>query len=146
MPEVSTRGITAKLAVAKNDMVEPHALYAAMQTTESPIIVDVRLPAEWMGLRIGSTLNIPLNELATKAGKLDRSQNIVTVCNSAFRSSMAVGVLERQGFKHVSNMNGGSEAWINAGLPVFEANKARAVATPLRNARSDWPNASRRPN
>jgi glyoxylase-like metal-dependent hydrolase (beta-lactamase superfamily II)/rhodanese-related sulfurtransferase len=128
--------MAAKLPVTKNDMVDPQALYAEMQTTESPLIVDVRLPTEWMGLRIGSTYNIPLNELATKAGKLDRSQNIVTVCNSAFRSSMAVGVLERQGFENVANMNGGSEAWIEAGLPVFQADKAGAVGTaPKREVR-----------
>lgn len=120
---------TPKLAISTNTMTDPQALYAAMQTTESPIIVDVRLPAEWMGLRIGATLNIPLNELATKAGKLDKSQNIVTVCNSAFRSSMAVGVLQRQGFTKVSNMNGGSEAWISAGLPVLEAKKAGIVSS-----------------
>lgn len=37
---------TTKLDVAKNDMIEPQALYAEMQITEFPIIVDVRLPAE----------------------------------------------------------------------------------------------------
>ncbi|WP_419195031.1 MBL fold metallo-hydrolase [Novipirellula herctigrandis] len=126
----------ANQTIAKNPMADPQALYAQMQTTESPIIVDVRLPTEWMGLRIGSTLNIPLNELATKSGKLHHSQKIVTVCNSAYRSSMAVGVLERQGFTQVSNMNGGGEAWINAGLPVFQTHKAGvASAAPKREIR-----------
>jgi hydroxyacylglutathione hydrolase len=44
---------------------------------------------------------------------------VVTVCNSAYRSSMAVGVLERKGFRLVSSLEGGSEAWIKAGLPVL---------------------------
>jgi len=34
----------------------------------------------------------------------------VAVCNSAYRSSLAVGVFERQGFQHVSSMAGGGEA------------------------------------
>jgi 3-mercaptopyruvate sulfurtransferase SseA len=34
---------------------------------------------------------------------------------------MAVGILERNGFKTVRNLKGGSRAWIDAGLPVYEA-------------------------
>ena len=57
----------------------------------------------------------------------------MTVCNSAYRSSMAVGVLQRQGFVNVSNMRGGSQAWIDAGLPVYEAKQQGVVAsTPKR--------------
>ena len=126
----------AGLPLVKNEMITPRDLHAQMQTPDSPIVVDVRLPSEWMGLRIGTVVNIPLSELFNKAGKLDTTQRIVAVCNSAYRSSLAVGVLERQGFKHVSSMAGGGEAWIEAGLPVFEAKTAGAVgATPKREIR-----------
>ena len=126
----------AGLPLTKNEMITPQDLYAQMQTPDSPIVVDVRLPSEWMGLRIGTVVNIPLNELPKKAGKLDKTQRIVAVCNSAYRSSLAVGVFERQGFEHVSSMAGGGEAWIEAGLPVLEAKAAGAVsATPKREIR-----------
>jgi rhodanese-related sulfurtransferase len=83
-----------------------------------------------MGLRIGTVVNLPLNQLGQLAGKLDPSQPVVTVCNSAYRSSMAVGVLERKGFARVASLEGGSEAWIQAGLPVYgsEAKAVPAVA------------------
>lgn len=100
-------------------LMEPKDLYALMQKGTAPVIVDVRLPSEWMGLRIGQVINMPLNELETLSSKLDVTQPVIAVCNSAYRSSMAMGVLERKGFINVSSMNGGSEAWINAGLPVF---------------------------
>jgi rhodanese-related sulfurtransferase len=109
-------------------MITPQQLHAQMQTPDSPVVVDVRLPAEWMALRIGTVVNIPLNEITRKAGKLDRRQRIVTVCNSAYRSSLAVGMLERQGFDRASSMAGGGEAWIEAGLPVLEARAAGAVS------------------
>lgn len=126
----------AGLPLTKNEMVTPRDLYAQLQTPDSPVVVDVRLPAEWMALRIGTVVNIPLNELFQKAGKLDRSQRIVAVCNSAYRSSLAVGVFERQGFQHVSSMAGGGEAWIDAGLPVFEAKSAGAASPhPVREVR-----------
>jgi rhodanese-related sulfurtransferase len=45
-------------------------------------------------------------------------------------------MFERQGFKHVSSMAGGGQAWIEAGLPVFEAKTAGTVsAAPKREIR-----------
>ncbi len=119
----------AGLPTTKNEMISPRELYQQMQTPEAPIVVDVRLPTEWMALRIGTVLNIPLTQLSTGLVKLDPSQRIVAVCNSAYRSSLAVGVLERAGFGHASSMAGGGEAWIEAGLPVYEARAQGATAT-----------------
>ena len=73
-----------------------------------------------MALKIGTVLNLPLSHLAEESQKLDPEAPVVVVCNSAYRSSMAVGVLERKGFKAVRNLEGGSQAWIDAGFPVFE--------------------------
>jgi rhodanese-related sulfurtransferase len=82
--------------------------------------VDVRLPKEWITLRIGTVLNLPLNDLAELSGLLNPKEPVVVVCNSAYRSSMAAGVLERNGFKKPRNLMGGSEAWRKAGYPVKE--------------------------
>ena len=113
----------ANLPTRTNPMVPPLELHAQMQSKESPVVLDVRQPNEWMGLRIGTVVNIPLSELAAKARKLDRKQPVVAVCNSAYRSNMAVGILERSGFEQPASLAGGSEAWISAGLPVIEAKK-----------------------
>jgi rhodanese-related sulfurtransferase len=117
----------AALPLRKNEMVSPADLYAAMQRGDAPIIVDVRLPEEWMALRIGTVVNLPLNRLAGLSSKLDPLQPVVAVCNSAYRSSMAVGILERKGFERASSLEGGSQAWIEAGLPVYEAAKPGAA-------------------
>jgi hydroxyacylglutathione hydrolase len=114
--------------VTISNPISPEELYAMMQKGEAPVIVDVRLPAEWMGLRIGTVLNLPLNHLSEQSDKLDPEQPVVTVCNSAYRSSMAVGILERKGFKMPRNLQGGSQAWIDAGLPVYGSTKDRAAS------------------
>lgn len=111
---------TAKQPVYKNIPISPQELYKRMQNGTAPVIVDVRLPNEWMGLRIGNVVNMPLNQLSELAVKLDPREPVVTVCNSAYRSSMGIGLLERRGFKKVASMEGGSEAWIQAGLPVIQ--------------------------
>lgn len=112
-----------KLPLKVGDPISPQKLYALMEKGEAPLVVDVRLPKEWMALRIGTVLNLSLNRLAQLSSKLDPLQPVVLVCNSAYRSSMATGVLERKGFKMARNLEGGSKAWIKAGLPVFEGKK-----------------------
>ena len=114
---------TANLQVKAGNPISPRDLYAHMQKGDAPLVVDVRLPAEWMALRIGTVLNLPLSHLAELSSKLDPEQPVVLVCNSAYRSSMATGILERKGFKKARNLEGGSQSWIEAGLPVYEGEK-----------------------
>lgn len=112
----------ASSTLASFQPITPQALHAVMQQPgDSPVVVDVRLPSEWMALRIGTVLNLPITHLDTLSAKLDRRQPVVAVCNSAYRSSLAVGVLERAGFTQATSLAGGGEAWMVAGLPVFEA-------------------------
>ncbi|MEW6712491.1 MAG: rhodanese-like domain-containing protein, partial [Candidatus Riflebacteria bacterium] len=107
-------------------MTDPKALYEMMNRKNAPVIVDVRLPNEWLGMRIGEVLNLPLNQLDRLArNRLNPGDEIVAVCNSAFRSSLAVGLLERAGFSKVSSMKGGGEAWVEAGLPTIKVDAAK---------------------
>ncbi len=121
---------SAGLPVKKVDFIKPADLYAQMQANTAPIVVDVRLPNEWMGLRIGEVVNLPLNRLQALSAKLDPAEPVVAVCNSAYRSSMAIGLLEAKGFQKVTSLAGGSEAWIKAGLPVFGAETGPSAAGP----------------
>jgi rhodanese-related sulfurtransferase/glyoxylase-like metal-dependent hydrolase (beta-lactamase superfamily II) len=118
----------AGLPVTTSGTITPAELYQQMQSGNAPIIVDVRMPYEWMALRIGTVVNLPINQLADLSGKLDPNLPVVAVCNSAYRSSLAVGILQRKGFKTVSSLDGGSAAWIDAGYPVF-GNEQRATAS-----------------
>lgn len=113
----------AGLPVVATPPIAPRDLYGRMQSGNAPVIVDVRLPTEWMALKIGTVLNLPLNRLHHLCAQLDPMEPVVAVCNSAYRSSLAVGVLERHGFKTPMSLDGGSEAWIQAGLPVYESAK-----------------------
>ncbi len=129
----------AGLPIVTTATVSPKELHAAMQQEESPLVVDVRQPSEWEELRIGTVVNLPLNHLAEQSVKLDREAPVVAVCNSAYRSSLAVGVLEREGFGNVRSLAGGGEAWMEAGLPVIESGAAAcpipAVVSPGQTSR-----------
>ncbi|MDF1552540.1 MAG: rhodanese-like domain-containing protein [Deferrisomatales bacterium] len=127
----------AGLPVGSLKLVAPRQLYQQMQAGTAPVIVDVRLPSEWMGLRIGNVLNIPLNRLFIDSRRLSKDMPVLAVCNSAYRSSMGASVLRKLGFKDVLNLEGGGEAWIAAGLPTLSATGAghAAAAAPARAIR-----------
>ncbi|MBU2628640.1 MAG: MBL fold metallo-hydrolase, partial [Proteobacteria bacterium] len=119
--------VAASLPVKSVDLMAPQALYDAMKAGNAPVIVDVRLPTEWMGLRIGQVINMPLNQLAQLSGKLDPAEPVVAVCNSAYRSSLALGILEQKGFAKATSLKGGSQAWIDAGYPVFGSDSQKST-------------------
>ncbi len=70
---------------------------------QGAIVVDVRSAAEFKGGAREGSVNIPLNELSSRAGKLDRSKTIVLCCASGTRSGMAAVALRKMGFKDVVN-------------------------------------------
>ncbi|MEO8649997.1 MAG: rhodanese-like domain-containing protein [Acidobacteriota bacterium] len=48
------------------------------------------------------------------------------MCQSGYRSSTATSLIENAGFEHVSNVKGGTLAWIDGGLST-EASKSTAA-------------------
>ncbi len=119
---------TAGLTVRSSKLLEPRALYAAMQKGQEPLIVDVRTSDEFQDLRLGDVGNIPVTESERFAKTLTKQAPIVMVCNSAYRSSMAVGLAERLGFLDVASLDGGLDAWLDAGLPTIGRLAATAKA------------------
>jgi len=121
----------ADLPVRSLKLVKPRDLYQQIQAGTAPIIMDVRMPTEFLALRIGNVLNFPLNNLFTDGKRLSKEMPVLTVCDSGYRSSTGAAVLLKMGFKTVLNLEGGSEAWIAEGLPTLStAGSGQGAATP----------------
>ncbi len=122
--------------VVTTSLVTAAELYQKMLRGEAPVVVDVRRPVEWLGMKIGEVLNIPLDQLEKQApGRLIRNEPVIAVCNSAFRSSLAIGLLERAGFSSATSMEGGSEAWLEAGYPVIKIENVTTAAQAVEGSR-----------
>jgi rhodanese-related sulfurtransferase len=80
-------------------------------------LLDVREPFEWEAGRIEGALHIPLQHvLDGRTEGLDNDLPVVIYCRTANRSEVARLMLQARGFEaHV--MAGGSEAWVDQGLP-----------------------------
>jgi len=94
--------------------ITPREVKAKLDSGENPFILDVRGPDEYeqMRLGIGETL-IPLGALRKRLGELpqDRGREIVTYCKISLRGYEAALVLEANGWKKVTVMEGGIAAW-----------------------------------
>lgn len=80
-------------------------------------LVDVREPYEHEAGRIAGSRHIELQELPSEAASLDREQPILFYCRSGSRSALAADAFAAAGFD-ARNLDGGLEAWVEAGLPI----------------------------
>jgi rhodanese-related sulfurtransferase len=83
-------------------------------------IVDVRTAEEFAKGHLRDAKNIPLADLATRIGELDKSKSrsVVIVCQTGARADKAARQLAAAGFDDVVSLDGGLTAWQAAGLPV----------------------------
>lgn len=108
--------------VAATDAIDAAALAAMIGSDESPLLVDVREPEEFVGElgHVEGSLLVPLDTLQRRlpklAGYVDRP--LVLICRAGARSASACAMLRQAGFARVLNLTGGMLAWTDAGLPV----------------------------
>ncbi|AYC28988.1 rhodanese-like domain-containing protein [Paenisporosarcina cavernae] len=73
--------------------------------------VDVRTPGEYKGRHIKEFKNMPLDQLPSKLGQLDKEKETYVICQSGMRSSRAASILKKAGFTNVVNVRGGMSQW-----------------------------------
>jgi glyoxylase-like metal-dependent hydrolase (beta-lactamase superfamily II)/rhodanese-related sulfurtransferase len=99
-------------------------------------LVDVRGSGETAAGTIPGAVEIPLAVLTDSLDALDRDGPVVIYCASGYRSVVAASRLAEAGFRDVSDLIGGFQAWESAGLPVVQgAERVRAGRTPQVSAR-----------
>jgi glyoxylase-like metal-dependent hydrolase (beta-lactamase superfamily II)/rhodanese-related sulfurtransferase len=81
-------------------------------------LVDVRAPGETASGTLPGALTVPLPVLADALDRVDRGAPVVTYCASGYRSIIASSLLSSAGYRDVSDLLGGYNAWAAAGLPV----------------------------
>jgi rhodanese-related sulfurtransferase len=80
-------------------------------------LIDVRVDHEWEVGRIAGASHLPLDELAQRAGEIDRDRPVVLYCRSGSRSELAAEGLSAGGFD-AHALAGGISAWAEQGRPL----------------------------
>ena len=85
-------------------------------------ILDVRSADEFAAGHLRDAKNIPLADLGTRIGELDKQKTkaVVVVCQQGARADKAVRMLQKAGFDDVVSLDGGLTAWTAAGLPTVK--------------------------
>ena len=80
--------------------------------------IDVRTDAEYKGGHAPKAVNFPLDTLEQDLTKLDRSKPVYVICETGRRSQIGAETLQKNGFKDIYNIEGGTSAWRKADLPI----------------------------
>lgn len=107
-------------------LLSVHQLMSGLEKAGSPrnkgfILIDVRTPEEHVtGVIPGTDMNIDYRDIKGRHREVGAQLNdhIVVYCQSGRRSNIAAETLADLGYKHVYNVEGSMNAWMEAGYPV----------------------------
>ena len=77
-------------------------------------VLDVRQAPEWDSAHIEDAIWWPLDNFKVSPPEMDHSVALAVHCKSGYRSLIACSLLQRAGFKNVTNVIGGFDAWQQA--------------------------------
>jgi rhodanese-related sulfurtransferase len=81
-------------------------------------VLDVRREGEWNAGHIEGANWWPLDNFRISPPEIDRDAPLAVHCKSGYRSMIACSLLQRAGFKQVSNITGGYDTWQQRLAPV----------------------------
>jgi len=100
-------------------------------------VVDVRTPPEFREVHLVGARNIPLDRLDLKVVAQERrsqDQPLYIICQSGGRGRQACAMLRSAGADNVVNVEGGTLACVQAGLPVIRGPKTISLERQVRIA------------
>ncbi len=117
--------------------ISPKQLHDIVQSGQDVELIDVRTPVEYREVHVGFARNVPLDQLDTAkiAGGRDGSgQPLYVICRSGSRAKQACEKFLATGYTNVVNVEGGTQAWDQAGLPVVRGQKTISLERQVRIA------------
>lgn len=111
--------------------LSPTDLKRLLDETPSLAVIDVRTPLEFDEVHVPGARNLPLGDLAPKRlvdnGQLPADEPIYLLCHSGTRARKAADQFLAAGYDNTLVVEGGTQAWIEAGLPVTRG-QAKAIS------------------
>jgi rhodanese-related sulfurtransferase len=98
--------------------ISPVELQKILTIQPSSSLIDVRTPIEFVEAHVPQAQNIPLNELKPDSLQLQKNQPIYLLCRSGQRATKAAEKFAKESYSQPIVVEGGTLAWIDAGLPV----------------------------
>ena len=101
-------------------------------------LIDVRTPVEYREVHVQIARNVPLDQLDPVALMQARSattnEPLFLICRSGSRSQQACEKFLKAGYSNVVNIEGGTMACVESGLPVIRGKKMVSLERQVRIA------------
>jgi len=99
----------------------PADAFEAIQNGDG-VMIDVRemFEVQLENIPLDRVLNHPMSVIMDRLPYIVKDQKIIVICAHGVRSVKVANLLQCQGYPEVASLDGGFEAWKNAGLP-FES-------------------------
>lgn len=117
--------------------ISPTQLHEIVWAGQDVELIDVRTPVEFREVHVTFARNIPLDRLDAAqlaAGRQAAGQPLYVICRSGSRGQQACEKFCAAGYTNVVNVEGGTLAWDQAGLPVTRGQSAMSLERQVRIA------------
>lgn len=102
----------------------PSITVAELRTQPQSQLIDVRSPSEFAAGHIPGAINIPMDQIESRIDDLSATMPIALVCQMGKRARMTATLLEPC-HRQLTVLEGGTNAWLAAGLPLVTNVKTR---------------------
>lgn len=106
--------------------IAPRELQTLREQASALFLLDVRSPLEFESERIEGARLIPLDALDSRLDEVPEEAEVVVVCRTGVRATIAAETLARAG-RRARVLEGGMNAWRRARLPLRDGRKRLAV-------------------
>ena len=117
-------------------VVGPTELLAQRKQGRQVELIDVRTPAEFREVHVEFARNVPLDQLdpaRVMQTRIDAGgEPLYIICQSGARGRQACERFQQAGFSNVVNVEGGTLAAAQAGLPVLRGKKVISLERQVR--------------
>lgn len=118
--------------------ISPQEVHGLKSSGQSVELIDVRTPLEFREVHAEYACNIPLDTLEPAQIMLSRrataDRPVYLICRSGGRAKQACEKFLTAGFPDVVNVEGGTQAWVEAGLPVVRGKRCISLERQVRIA------------
>ena len=119
--------------------VSPREFETLRQQNPSVALIDVRTPLEYRAVHAEPAQLVPLDQLDPRQLMEARNGNrqpppIYFICKSGSRAAEACEKMQAAGVGNALSIDGGTEAWERAGLPVVRGKAAMSLERQVRIA------------
>ena len=118
--------------------ISPAKLFELCRQGKNIELVDVRTPVEFREIHVDIAKNVPLDQLDPATVMQGRNgiagEPLYVICRSGSRGQQACLQFQKAGFENVVNVEGGTLACAEVGLPVVRGKKAISLERQVRIA------------